>query len=385
MRIAILTGGGDVPGLNACIKALVTDADELGWEVLGFRRGWAGPLHHDPAEPLEDGAFIERLTPEKVRRIDRSGGTYLHSSRTHPGKVKPEDLPAYLAGQDFPAAADGRLDCTRQVVENLSRLGIDQLIAIGGDDTLSYAAHLHGQGIAVMAIPKTMDNDVFGTEYCIGFSTAVSRSVDMIGALSTPAGSHERIAVIELFGRDSGETALISGYLCDADRIVIPEVPVDLEKLADLAAKDRARNPSNYAIIVVSEGTRLTGDAVLQAGEVDAYGHAKLGGVGHLLAQNIKRRTGIDTLDQRLAYLMRAGPPDALDRMVATSFGHQAIQLISQGVSGRMLAVQDGLYATVPVETCISGVKRVDVDGFYDAERYRANIRTLTGKPIFLY
>lgn len=385
MRIGILTGGGDVPGLNPCIKAVVRHAAANDWEVIGFRRGWAGPLHYDPDDDRPQERWLEALTPESVRTIDRTGGTYLHSSRTNPRRVKPADMPAFLEGR-YPIDADsGLTDCTAHVLKVIGHLGIDAMIAIGGDDTLSYIAHLHGQGVPALAIPKTMDNDVFGTDYCIGFSTAITRSVELIHDLRTPAGSHERLAVIELFGRNSGQTALIAGYLAYADRTVISEVPVDVDRLAALLVEDRAHNPSHYAVVVVSEGAHIAGGEVVESGEADAYGHRKLGGIGQILGEALKQRTGINVIEQKLAYLMRAGAPDSLDRMVATSFGHQAVQQLEAGTTGVMLALQNGVYTTVPIDTCISGVKRVDVEQMYDPESYRARIRHLAGKPMFLY
>jgi 6-phosphofructokinase 1 len=385
MRIGILTGGGDVPGLNPCIKAVVGHASRNGWEVFGFRRGWAGPLNYNPADDGPQDRWIEPLTLDRVRTIDRTGGTTLHTSRTNPGKVKEGDMPAFLLDRFQPNAKTGLRDCTPHVMEVLDHLKIDALIAIGGDDTLSYAAHLYQQGVTMLAIPKTMDNDVYGTDYCIGFSTAITRSVDFIHALRTPTGSHERIAVVELFGRNSGETALISGYLAYADRTVISEVPVDIDRLAELLVQDRNDNPSHYSVVVLSEGASIEGGGLVERGEADAYGHRKLGGIGQIVGEELQRITGIGVVQQQVAYLMRAGAPDSLDRMVATSFGHQAVQLLEQGQSGKMLALRDGVYTTVPIDTCISGVKRVDIDEMYDTSTYRANMRHLTGKPMFLY
>ncbi|MFQ5535228.1 MAG: 6-phosphofructokinase [Sphingomonadales bacterium] len=385
MRIGILTGGGDVPGLNPCIKAVVTQASEFGWEVFGFRRGWAGPLNYNPDDAAEDAdRRVFPLSPESVRTIGRTGGTVLHTSRTNPGRVRRDDVPAFLKGR-MPDGENGTVDCTKHVLTVLDHLGIDALIPIGGDDTLSYAAHLHRQGVPVMAVPKTMDNDVFGTDYCIGFSTAVSRSVEYINALRTPTGSHERIAVIELFGRNSGETALISGYLADADRVLISEVPFDLDVLAELVTEDRGKNPSSYAIVVISEGASLIGDEVMERGEADAYGHRKLGGIGPVVGERLKTKTGLGIVSQPLAYLMRSGPPDSLDQMVANSYGSMAVQLLAQGKTGSMMALRDGNYTTVPVETCIQGVKRVDVDELYDVGAYRPKVRQVFDKPMFLY
>ncbi|HEY3128568.1 MAG TPA: ATP-dependent 6-phosphofructokinase [Acidobacteriota bacterium] len=386
MRVGILTGGGDVPGLNPCIKAIVHRAEENGWELLGIRRGWAGLLNYNgEAAPQAQREWIEPLTYQGVRTIDRYGGTHLHSSRTNPGKVRPEDMPDFLKVR-FPFTTEQKAqDCTPHVLEILDKLGIDTLIPIGGDDTLSYAVRLHKEGFPVVAIPKTMDNDVFGTDYCIGFSTAVSRSVEYINILRTPTGSHERIAVVELFGRNSGETALISGYLADADRVLISEVPFDVERLAHLILGDRARNPSRYAMIAISEGASMIGGHTIEKREEDAYGHKKLGGIGNLVGEALKKLTGVGIVGQQLAYLMRSGPPDSLDRMVAMSYGHLAVQQIENGQFGQMVALQNGVYTTVPVDTCIQGLKRVDVNELYDSKNYRPKVAHLLGKPMFLY
>ena len=384
MRIGILTGGGDVPGLNPCIKSIVNQADDRGWEVLGIRKGWAGLLHYDPADTASQSEWVEPLTKLGVRTIDRYGGTHLHTSRTNPQRVRAADLPAFLA-VDFPFGDSERVDCTKHVLSVLEHLDIDALIPIGGDDTLSFAVRLHQEGVRVVGIPKTMDNDVFGTDYCIGFSTAVTRSVECIHSLRTPAGSHERIAVVELFGRNSGETALISAYLSDADRVLISEVPFDIERLAGLLVDDRAKNPSNYAIVVVSEGASMIGGQIVEYGLEDAFGHRKLGGIGTILGEALKQIAGVDVVNQQLAYLMRAGSPDSLDRMVALSYGNLAVQQLARGHTGVMVGLQNGIYTTVPIETCISGLKRVDVDELYDREQYRAHVHHLLGKPMFLY
>jgi len=384
MRIGILTGGGDVPGLNPCIKAVVTQAASLGWEVMGIRKGWAGVLNYDLHEPSAGREWVQALSPKSVRTIDRYGGTHLHTSRTNPQRVRPADLPAFLEGR-FEVNEHGRIDCTAHVLEVLQALEIDALVPIGGDDTLSFAVRLHREGVRVVAVPKTMDNDVFGTDYCIGFSTAVTRSVEYIHALRTPAGSHERIAVVELFGRNSGETALISGYLADVDRALISEVPFDVERLAGFLIDDRKRNPSTYAVVVVSEGASMIGGQVVEYGQEDAYGHKKLGGIGQIVGDALKQITGIDIVNQQLAYLMRAGAPDSLDRMVAVSYGSLAVQQLQRGHAGVMVALQNGVYTTVPVDTCVSGTKRVDVDELYDEEQYRPRVGHLLGKPMFLY
>lgn len=384
MRIGILTGGGDVPGLNPCIKAVTRRAGERGWEVIGFRRGWQGPLHFNPDDPEGGEAQLMRLNEDNVRGIDRTGGTVLHTSRTNPRLVPEASLPDFLKGK-FVADADGMVDCTPHVLRVMEHLGIDVMVTIGGDGTLSFSAHLHRQGMKIVSIPKTMDNDVFGTDYCIGFSTAVSRSVEHINALRTSTGSHERIAVVELFGRHSGETALIASYLADVDRALIAEVPFDAAHLSDLIAGDRARNPARYAMLVVSEGASMEGGSVVEYGEADEHGRRRLGGIGEVLAQEITQRTGVGTINQSLAYLMRAGAPDALDQMVAKSYGALAVQMIEAGKTGIMTVLRDGNYTTVPADTCITGRKRVDVDAFYDAKSYRPRIAQVSGKPMFFY
>jgi len=385
MRIGVLTGGGDVPGLNPCIKAIVNRAEDNGWGVLGIRRGWSGLLNFDPtADEAAQRSWVEPLTRQSVRTIDRYGGTYLHTARTNPQKVRPDNLPSFLK-ESYPFGDQKTVDCTTHVLRALEHLGIDTLVPIGGDDTLSFAVRLHREGCRVVAIPKTMDNDVFGTDYCIGFGTAVTRSVEFIHALRTPAGSHERVAVVELFGRNSGETALISAYLADVDRALISEVPFDIERLAELAVADRRRNPSAYSIVVVSEGATMIGGQVIEYGQEDAYGHKKLGGIGEVVGDAIHKLTGVQVLKQQLAYLMRAGAPDSLDRMVATSYGNLAVQQIEQGHAGRMVALQNGVYTTVPIDTCTSGVKHVDVAELYDCEQYRPKVAHLLGKPMFLY
>jgi 6-phosphofructokinase 1 len=322
---------------------------------------------------------------QDVRTIDRYGGTHLHTSRTNPAKVGKKMMPSFLEGKFEYKGEKKVADCTPHVLQVLERLGIDTLIPIGGDDTLSYAVRMHQEGVRVIAIPKTMDNDVFGTDYCIGFSTAITRSVEAINALRTPSGSHERIAVIELFGRNSGETALVSAYLSDADRALISEVPFDVERLAAMAVDDKKRNPSNYSIIVISEGATMLGGQITEYGQEDAYGHRKLGGIGMIAGEAIKQITGEDIVQQQLAYLMRAGAPDSLDRMVAISFANLAIDQLLQGHSGRMVALQAGQYTTVPADTSLQGLKRVDVGALYDSENYRPKVRDMLGKPMFLY
>lgn len=384
-RIAILTGGGDVPGLNVAIKAVVNRAAQRDIDVLGIRRGWMGLLQIDPDDPDTLEKWTMPLTLERVRTIDRTGGTILHTSRTNPANVKPGEVPAFVREPDRAVGPKDTVDCTRHVLRVLDFLGVEALIPIGGDDTLSYAARLHHEGFQVVAIPKTMDNDVFGTDYCIGFSTAVTRSVDAITAIRTSVGSHERIGVVELFGRNSGETSLFAAYLSDVDRAIISEVPFDIERLVTFLVEDRKRNPSNYAIMTISEGAHPVGGTILESGAEDAYGHKKLGGIGAVVADEIKRRSGINIIYEQLAYLMRSGAPDSLDRMVAISYGYLALDQVAMGHTGRMVALQQGIYTTVPIEMVIAQKKRVDVTALYDAENYRPKVRDMLGKPMFLY
>jgi ATP-dependent phosphofructokinase / diphosphate-dependent phosphofructokinase len=385
MRIGILTGGGDVPGLNPCIKAVVNRAVDAGMEVVGLRRGWGSLLNYNPDDPSDRAEWVQPLGLADVRTIDRYGGTHLHTSRTNPARVRESDMPGFLKGRYAFGGPKNTADCTPHVLRAIEDLRLDALVPIGGDDTLSFAVRLHKEGMRVIAIPKTMDNDVFGTDYCIGFSTAVTRSVEFINALRTPTGSHERIAVVELFGRNSGETALISAYLADVDRAIISEVSFDIERLAQQLAADKRRNPSNYAMVVISEGASMLGGQIVEYGQEDAYGHKKLGGIGQITGEALKQLTGIDIVHQQIAYLMRAGAPDSLDRMVAISYANLAVDQLLQGHSGRMVALQNGQYTTVPVDTCTQGLKRVDVDELYDVEEYRPKVRHVLGKPMFLY
>jgi 6-phosphofructokinase 1 len=388
MKIGILTGGGDVPGLNACIRAVVYRAIEEGHEMVGIRRGWGGLLEFNPDDPQSFDDNLIVLDKNRVRTIDRTGGTFLHTSRTNPSKVKPNAVPAFLKDPAHPdaEATDNRLrDFTPHVLKNLEKLKIDTLIPIGGDDTLSYGERLHSEGFPVVAIPKTMDNDVYGTDYCIGFSTAVTRSVQFIHQLRTSTGSHERIAVIGLFGRNSGETSLVSSYLAGVDRALISEVPFDPERLAELVMEDKRTNPSNYAMVTVSEGAHMIGGRVVEFGEADAYGHRKLGGIGMITGEALRKLTGENIIYQQLAYLMRSGAPDALDLMVSVNYANMAMDLIIRGASGRMCALRDGTYTHIPMSTVTSGVKRVDVDELYDAKQYRPKVRHVLGKPMFLY
>jgi ATP-dependent phosphofructokinase / diphosphate-dependent phosphofructokinase len=382
MRIGILTGGGDVPGLNPCIKAVVNRVIEDGHEVVGIRRGWNGLLTCRPDDPESVTENILPLDPNVVRTIDRTGGTVLHTSRTNPGRVKLADVPDFLKER---AATEGPSDFTPHVLDVLSALKIDALIPIGGDDTLSYALRMHQEGVPTVAIPKTMDNDVHGTDYCIGFSTAITRSVGFINNLRTSAGSHERLAVIELFGRYSGETSLIAAYLAGVDRAIISEVPFDVDKLAGLLMADKQRNPSGYAMVTVSEGATLLGGELQLSGEADAYGHRKLGGIGGLTGELLKQRTGEGIITQQVGYLMRSGSPDSLDLMVATNYAVMAADLAVGGDRGRMVALKNGTYTNVPISVTGEGARRVDVDALYDLDNYRPKVRQVAGKPMFLY
>jgi 6-phosphofructokinase len=382
MKVGILTGGGDVPGLNACIKAATLRAIEEGHEVVGVRRGWAGLLECDLTAPDSVTTNVTPLDPGTVRTIDRSGGTVLHTSRTNPAKVRSTDEPEFLrSGRE----GDEPRDHTPHVLEVIGKLGIDALIPIGGDDTLSFALRLHAEGVPVVAIPKTMDNDVHGTDYCIGFSTAVTRTVNFVHQLRTSAGSHERLAIVEVFGRYSGETSLVSAYLAGVERAVISEVPFDIERLASLLMGDKRRNPSGYAMMTISEGATLVGGEMVMGDKEDAYGHRKLGGIGQVTGEMLHAITGEGIINQHLGYLMRSGSPDSLDLMVAINYAVMAADLVAAHEFGRLVALRNGNYANVPIDVVRQGVKRVDVSALYDSEAYRPKIRHVDGKPMFLY
>ncbi len=389
LRIGVLTGGGDVPGLNPCIKQIVYRAEDAGHEIVGIRRGWAGLLDYDfDASDEEKETWVMPLDKIRVRTVDRTGGTFLHTSRTNPANVMPDRIPPHLQGMEVPSHKDkhGRevYDYTEHVLKVLEHLGIDVLIPIGGDDTLSYGERMHREGVKVVAIPKTMDNDVYGTDYCIGFSTAVTRSVEFIHNLRTSAGSHERIAVVELFGRNSGETSLIAAYLAGVDRAIISEVPFDVNLLAELVMEDKKVNPSNYAMVTISEGARLVEGEIVERGEADAYGHKKLGGIGAVVGSLLKDITHQNIIYQQIAYLMRSGAPDSLDLMVAANYAQMAMSLVEQGRFGRMVALQRGLYTDINMSTIMQGVKRVNVAELYDIEKYRPKVRHVFGMPMFL-
>jgi len=365
MRIGVLTGGGDVPGLNPCIRSITLSALQRGWEVIGLKRGWQGILEIDPDDPLSIAQCTIRLDHDSVRGIDVLGGTILHSSRCDPRKTD-------------------RGDQTDRVLTILDRLGIDALVTMGGDGTLRFSAHIAELGFQIISVPKTMDNDVYGTDYCLGFSTAITRSVTMTNALRTTCASHERIGVIELFGRRSGETALLSGFLSQADRTVIAEVPADLEVLLPLLFEDKRKNPQNYAICMVSEGATIAGELATDEMSTSASQRSNVN-VGTRLARAIEAHSGVGTIVQEIAYLMRAGEPDAVDRMVGFAFGAFAAQLIEEGRTGRMVCLHDGKYDSVPAATILEGTRGVSVPGMYDPGQYRANLVKVEGMPMFVY
>jgi len=379
-RLGILTGGGDVPGLNTVIHDVTLRAYYDNVEVFGIRRGWGGLIYMDPDGKTSDDEHLVKLDRLGVRRIDRTGGTILRTSRTNPIKVfHNADLEKYRG-----IKLDKTTDLTNDVLKNIERLGLDALIAIGGDDTLSYAVHLKSKGINVIGVPKTMDNDVNGTEYCIGFSSAISKSMVLIDNLRTPMGSHERFGVIELFGRNAGFTALYSAFMSRESRALIPEYDFDPNHVIELLVHDRENNPSHYAIVLVSEGAKPVGGEILEAGSPDQYGHKKLGGIGFQVSDFITNTTGYHTIVQRLGYFMRSGAPDAVDKMVAGFFANIAFDCIVNSEFGVLTAIVDGKYDTVPIESVTAAKRVVDVDKFYNKERYRPRFTNMKGLPLFL-
>jgi len=383
-RIGILTGGGDVPGLNSVIKGVVYRGTENDCEVVGIRRGWEGLTHLDLDDPASRDHYILHLNRDNTRTIDRFGGTVLHSTRTNPSKMSA--LPANLEGRDFPASGDGpgrTWDVSSQVLRNLEQLRIDYLIAIGGDDTLSYAASLDRMGVKVIAIPKTMDNDVRNTEYCIGFSTAITRATAAIGRQRTTVGSHERIGIFRIFGRDAGFTALYTAYVSSI-RCCIPEFEVSLDKLIDLLLTEKRVTPSNYVLLVISEGARWQGYQTQEYGDPDAFGHRKKMSVGEALATEIRNRTREDSIVSDLTYDLRSGEPDFVDKMIATTFGNMALEAVLKGQSGVMAALSHGCFAMVPIPDPKLGPRRVDLGSMYNTDRYRPSYANKCGMPIFL-
>lgn len=383
-RIGILTGGGDVPGLNSVIKSVTYHATELGYEVIGIRRGWEGLTHQRPGAEL-DPAYIVPLDRINTRAIDRTGGTVLHSSRTNPRKMKAERLPAHLAADRAATmkAAEGIYDLTPVVLDNIERLGLDYLVPIGGDDTLSFAQTLHEQGVPLIAIPKTMDNDVQGTEYCIGFSSAITRAKELINRQRTTLGSHERVGVFRIFGRNAGFSALYTAYVTSA-RCLIPEAPFDLDHLCGLMAEDHRSNPSRYAFVIAAEGAIWKGGTIQEVGDADAFGHRHKANIAEILAAEIKSRTKIETVFSELTYDLRSGEPDSLDQMVAITFANVAMDLIASGVKGRMMAIRDGKYAHSPLPDPKLGARSVDLSTMYNADRLRPVYAGLLGRPLLL-
>ncbi len=386
--IGILTGGGDVPGLNPAIRAVTIRAREEGYRVIGIRRGWAG-LVDIVRDPKADNSecFIE-LNEDIVNRVGRTGGTFLHSSRTNPAKVSKDSVPDHLKEQ----YTEEKNDLTSEVLKNLEFLGIDYLIPIGGDDTLSYAVRLYSEGVKVVAIPKTMDNDVPGTDYCIGFSTCITRTIQLANSLRTVAGSHERFLVLEVFGRYAGFTAMLPTMAGAANRCVIPEYKFDIERLTELLSQDRRDNPSHYAVVLVSEGAMFQGgEMVFEDLTTDAYGHKKLGGIGDLVAVKLKELSPkynngktVNVLNQKLAYLVRAGDPDAIDSIVPMAYGNLALDLILNRIHGRLVVLKDGRYDNVPIEVVTSKKKLVDVERFYNKDRLRPHYKSLQLQPLFI-
>jgi ATP-dependent phosphofructokinase / diphosphate-dependent phosphofructokinase len=383
-RIGILTGGGDVPGLNSVIKSVVYRGSELGHDVIGIRRGWEGLTHVDLQDPASRTRYILPLNRANTRTIDRTGGTYLHTSRTRPSRMG--KLPPALAGQEFPTAESPTgitYDVTRAVQRNIEALALDSLIAIGGDDTLGYAGQLARLGVPLVAVPKTMDNDVRNTEYCIGFSTAITRAIDAIDRQRTTVGSHERIGIFRVFGRDAGYTALYTAYVTSI-RCCIPEYRVNLGKLIELLMADKRNNPSNYALVILSEGAEWEGYTVKEYGEPDAFGHRKKMSVAEDLSSEIKAATGEETIVSDLTYDLRSGNPDFVDRMVASTFADMAMDAIHEGKQNLMTVVSDGCFALKPIPDPALGPRKVDVATMYNTERYRPTYDHKLGLPIFL-
>ncbi len=387
--IGILTGGGDVPGLNPAIRAVTVRALREGYKVLGIKRGWAGLVDLVQDHEADNSENVEELQESTVNAAARTGGTFLHSSRTRPSHLPQTTLPAHLRDQ----FKDEINDVTSVVLSNIEYLGIDYLVPIGGDDTLSYGYRLHKEGVKVVAIPKTMDNDVPGTDYCIGFGTCVTRTIELANTLRTSAGSHERFLVIEVFGRYAGYSALLPAMAGAADRCVIPEVDFDVDQLTDLMVYDRNRNPSRYSVVLVSEGAKIKGDEGMSfmGSEKDQYGHAKLGGIGNRVGEELKRRSPkynqgrrINIVNQRLGYLVRCGAPDALDCVVPMAYGNLALDLILSGTSGRLVNIRNGGYGNISMEVINGPHKVVDVEKFYNEARLRPNFKDLQDSPLFI-
>ncbi len=386
--IGILTGGGDVPGLNPAIRAVTIRALREGFQVIGIRRGWAGALSILRDEKADNSENYQVLSEEIVNKAGRTGGTFLHTSRTNPSSVAKSSVPVHLQEK----YKDEKNDLTEEVVKNLDFLGIDYLIPIGGDDTLSFAVKLYKKGLKVIAIPKTMDNDVPGTDYCIGFSTCVSRTIEMTNRLRTSAGSHERFLVVEVFGRYAGFTAMLPTMAGAAHRCVIPEYKFNMEHLTELLISDRNFNPSKYSVVLVSEGAMFDGgEMIFQAASTDAYGHAKLGGIGDLVSAQLKDLSAqynkgktINVVNQRLGYVVRGGDPDAIDSIVPMAYGNLALDLLLQGIHGRLVVLKNGRYDNVPLDVVTSSKKTLNVDKFYNKDRLRPNYESFEMRPLFI-
>ena len=386
--IGILTGGGDVPGLNPAIRAVTIRAIREGYKVIGIRRGWAGLVDIVRDKKADNSNNYRELTEEIVNRAGRTGGTFLHSSRTNPTRIKKESLPEHLKDK----YTDDVNDVTADVLENLDFLGIDYLIPIGGDDTLSYGVRMYQEGVKTVAIPKTMDNDVPGTDYCIGFSTCVTRTIELANSLRTVAGSHERVMVLEVFGRYAGFTAMLPTMAGAAHRCVIPEYKFDIDRLAELLLLDRRYNPSNYSVVIVSEGAMFEGgEMVFKDKTQDAFGHAKLGGIGDLVSAKMaevgpKYNDGrpVHTVNQKLGYMTRCGDPDAIDAIVPMAYGNLALDLIQKKTHGRLVVLKNGRYDNIPIDIVTSTKKTVNVNRFYNAERLRPHYKSFEMTPLFI-
>jgi len=386
--IGILTGGGDVPGLNPAIRAITIRATREGYQVIGLRRGWAGAMEIVRDKKADNSANYQILNEEIVNKAGRTGGTFLHSSRVRPSHVAKINVPDHLQE----TYSDEVNDLTPEVIKNLDFLGIDYLIPIGGDDTLSYGVRLYQEGVKVVAMPKTMDNDVPGTDYCIGFSTCITRTIQMTNSLRTSAGSHERFLVLEVFGRYAGFTAMLPTMAGAADRCVIPEYKFNIERLTELLTYDRRRNPSNYSVVLVSEGAMFEGsEMIFKNVAKDAYGHAKLGGIGELVSAKLKELSPnyndgrqIKTINQKLGYLVRGGDPDAIDSIVPMAYGNLALDLILAGLHGRLVVLKNGRYDNVPIEIITSSSKVVDVEKHYNTERLRPLYKSFEMNPLFI-
>jgi len=386
--IGILTGGGDVPGLNPAIRAVTIRAIREGFKVIGLRRGWKGLVSCVRDKNLDQAECFQILTEEIVNKTGRTGGTFLHTSRTRPSHIPKDEVPDHLQDK----YTDKINDLTPEVLKNLDFLGIDYLVAIGGDDTLSYGVHLSKKGINVIAIPKTMDNDVPGTDYCIGFSTCITRTIEMTHSLRTTAGSHERILVIEVFGRYAGFTALLPTMAGAANRCVIPEYRFRIERLTELLVQDRFTNPSHYSVALVSEGAMFEeGEMVFEKEESDQYGHRKLGGIGDRVSAQIHEASAkfnngrkINVINQRLGYLVRSGDPDAIDSIAPMAFGNVALSLIMNHSHGRLVSLRNGRYDDVPIDVVTSVKKVVDIEKYYNSDRLRPYYESFESKPLFI-